>query len=469
MSATPPVRPHPASADPRPLWRDLLACAQLVDAVERGSSLSSALPRQAAAGRWDPSRRGAAQALTFGVLRHLGTARGWLDRLHPEPLQPALLRELLHAALVLLLPQPPVHYAAHTVVDQAVEACKHTPRLRRAAGLVNALLRRALRAPELLERAIAASPEARWNHPPWWIDALRLAHPQQWEPMLEVAQRPPAMTLRVNRRRLTRADYAERLARVGLAAAAPSDPRLDQALILSQPTPVERLPGFDAGWVSVQDAAAQHAAMLLDVQPGMRVLDACAAPGGKTAHILERCDCDLLALDKDPQRLQRVDATLRRLGLAAHLQAADAGQPGEWWDGRRFDRILLDAPCSASGIERRHPDIRWLRRPDDIAALARAQAALLDALWPLVAPGGKLLYVTCSVFPQEGEAQATRFLARHPDAIASPAPGQLLPQESLPLTAPGGEDSPPGPAGAATPPAPASQDGFFYALFTRQP
>ena len=469
MSATRPARSRPASVDPRPLWRDLLACAQLVDAVEQGSSLSSALPRQAAAGRWDASRRGAAQALTFAVLRHLGTARGWLDQLHPDRVQPALLRELLHAALVLLLPQPPVHYAAHTVVDQAVEACKQTPRLRRAAGLVNALLRRGLRAPELLGRAIAASPEARWNHPSWWIDALRLAYPQQWERMLEVAQRPPAMTLRVNRRRLTRADYAERLARAGMAAAAPADPRLDQALILSQPVPVERLPGFDSGWVSVQDAAAQYAAVLLDVQPGMRVLDACAAPGGKTAHILERCDCDLLALDKDPQRLQRIDATLHRLDLAARLRAADAGRPEDWWDGRPFDRILLDAPCSASGIERRHPDIRWLRRPDDIATLARTQAALLDALWPLVVPGGKLLFVTCSVFPQEGEAQALRFLAQHPDAIASPAPGQLLPQESLPPVAPGREDSRLGPADAAIPPAPVSQDGFFYALFSRQP
>ncbi len=463
-----PRPPRIPPADPRPLWRDLLACAELVGAVRQGHSLSTALPQSAAAGRWDAGRRGAAQALTFAVLRHLGTARGWLGILHSDPLQPALLHDLLLAALVLLLPDPPAHYAAHTVVDQAVEACKRTPRLRRAAGLVNALLRRALRSPDLLDQAVAASPEARWNHPAWWIDTLREAYPQQWEPMLAVAQHPPAMTLRVNPRQGPRADYAERLAQAGLLAAPPADPRLDQALILARPVPVERLPGFDAGLVSVQDAAAQYAAGLLDAQPGMRVLDACAAPGGKTAHVLERCDCDLLAIDRDAQRLQRVADTLRRLHLSARLLAADAARPEAWWDGRPFDRILLDAPCSASGIERRHPDIRWLRRPDDIATLAQTQAALLDALWPLLAPGGKLLYVTCSVFPQEGADQARRFLARHDDAIASSAPGQLLPRESLPAPVSGLADSSHA-SGDAAPASPLSQDGFFYALFAKQP
>lgn len=461
------AQPHP---DARPLWRDLLACAQLVGAVQEGASLSAALPRQAASGRWDAAQRGAAQALSFAVLRHLGTARALLGQFHPKAVHPPLLRDLLHTALVLLLPRSPAHYATHTVVNQAVEACKRTPTLRHAAGFVNALLRRALGAPDKLNAAIHSSPEARWNHPEWWIAALQQAHPQHWEQMLEVAQIPPAMTLRVNPRHVTRTAYLELLEKAGLHATVPAtDTRLDQALILAHPVPVEQLPGFAAGWVSVQDAAAQYAAPLLDVQPRMRVLDACAAPGGKTAHLLERVDCEVLALDKDPQRLQRVDGTLRRLGLRARLLAADAARPADWWDGQPFDRILLDAPCSASGIERRHPDIRWLRRAGDIAALAGTQAALLDALWPLLAPAGKLLYVTCSVFPQEGTEQAGRFLTRHADAIASPAPGQLLPQEPRRPVSTGRDDAFSASPAASTCDAPVSQDGFFYALFTKQP
>ena len=434
-----------------------MACAQLVGDVQEGASLATALPQSAARGKWDAAQRGAAQALSFAVLRHLGTARAALSALHPKAIHPPLLRDVLHTALVLLRPDTGVHYAAHTVVNQAVEACKRTPALRHAGGFVNAVLRRFIASPDLLDTVCAGSNEARWNHPPWWVETLQAAYPQRWQDVLQVAQRQPAMTLRVNTRRISRADYQLELSACGLHSVAPKDALLDQALILQQPAAVERLPGFDVGWVSVQDAAAQYAATLLDVQPGQRVLDACAAPGGKTAHLLERADCTVLALDKDAQRLHRVDDTLRRLGLQANTLAADAAHPAAWWDGQRFDRILLDAPCSASGISRRHPDIRWLRRATDIPALAATQTALLDALWPLLQPGGKLLYATCSVFPQEGAQQAAAFLARHADAIASPAPGQLLPQEPQH----GGDGN------AAASPASHSQDGFYYALFTK--
>ena len=455
-----PVTSPSSSTDPkplhRPLWRDLLACAQLIGAVQSGASLATALPQAAARGRWDAAQRGAAQALSFAVLRHLGTARAILAELQPRGVQPPLLRDVLLTGLVLLLPDTTLRYAAHTVVNQTVEACKRTPALRHAQGFANALMRR------FTARANTAPPakqttEALWNHPTWWVEALQTAYPDDWQRMLAVAQRQPSMTLRVNTRHITRDAYQAALQEQGLIGTAPDIAALDQAIVLSQAVAVERLPGFDAGWVSVQDAAAQYAAGLLDVQPGQRVLDACAAPGGKTAHLLERCDCDVLALDKDAQRLQRVEDTLRRLGLHARTHAADASNPSAWWDGQRFDRILLDAPCSASGIARRHPDIRWLRRAADIPALAATQTALLDALWPLLQLGGKLLYVTCSVFPQEGTEQAQAFLARHADAIASPAPGQLLPQEPDPD--PQVRQAP----GAAA----HSQDGFFYALFTK--
>ncbi|MGE0072647.1 MAG: 16S rRNA (cytosine(967)-C(5))-methyltransferase RsmB [Thiomonas sp.] len=444
-----------ASPAPRPLWRDLLACAQLVCAVQDGVSLSAALPQAAARGRWDAAQRGAAQALSFAVLRRLGTARALLAQLHPKAVHPPLLRDLLHTALVLLQADAEVHYAAYTVVDQTVQACKRTPALRHTAGFVNALLRRHLARPPECRLPAAASLQARWNHPDWWVQILQRAYPQQWQSILDVAQRRPTMTLRVNPHRASRTAYAQALAATGLHATAPADPALDQTLLLDRAVVVERLPGFAQGWVSVQDAAAQYAASLLDVHAGQRVLDACAAPGGKAAHLLERCDCDLLALDKDAARLQKVQQTLQRLGLHARTLVADAAHPSTWWDGTPFDRILLDAPCSASGIVRRHPDIRWLRRASDIAALAATQAALLDALWPLLRRGGKLLYVTCSVFPQEGCEQAEAFLRRHADAIASPAPGQLLPQQPL-----AGESS-------AVAAAPMAQDGFFYALFTK--
>jgi 16S rRNA (cytosine967-C5)-methyltransferase len=289
---------------------------------------------------------------------------------------------------------------------------------------------------------------------------------QDWgsraEDLLKQAQQHPPMALRVNTRRVSVAQYAEALTEQGLRHAVSQDPALDQLVLLEHPVPVARLPGFAAGWVSVQDVNAQRAAAWLlggaDAR-GWRVLDACAAPGGKTAHLLERSDVQLLALDSDAQRLRRVADNLQRLGLSAELKAADAANPTDWWDGHLFDAILLDAPCSASGIVRRHPDIRWLRRAGDVPALAATQMHLLHALWAVLKPGGRLLYATCSVFKAEGQDVIDAFMQRIGEAarlVQPGSPGHLLP---LPQNAPGLHGVEVGPDG----------DGFFYALLAKSP
>jgi len=314
------------------------------------------------------------------------------------------------------------------VVDQSVECA------RRLAGpaqkpFVNAVLRAYQRRAPEIRSAAASDPEARWSHPRWWIERLQRELGGDASRVLSLANRHPPMTLRVNRRKLVPAAYLERLRAAGMDAV-PIGP---SALRLLRPVPVESLPDFDHGAVSVQDAGAQLAAPLLDAQDGMRVLDACAAPGGKTAHLLELTDLDLLALDRDPQRAARVERNLMRLGLHARVQAVDAVRLEDWWDDVPFDRVLLDAPCSASGVVRRHPDVKWLRRREDIAAFAEQQRALLDALWRVVRPGGKLLYVTCSIFREENQTQIEGWLARHPEArLLLPCAGEsglLLPTE----------------------------------------
>ncbi len=446
MAALNPPEPSAAPpASPR-LATQLRAVAQCVRAVDQGRSLNDALPAVPAA------LRPGVQALTFHVLRRLGTARALAEALAPRQPPPAV-HALLCSALALLLEPSAPHeprYAPHTVVDQAVEAAREGRTTSRSAPFVNACLRRFLRErPALLARA-ETDPVARWNHPRWWIDRLMRDHPGQWEVILAADNRPGPMTLRVNRRRTDRAAYQRALQAVGLA----STPVGSDGLVLAQPVPVERLPGFAQGHCSVQDAAAQFAADGLldgrDWHRADRVLDACAAPGGKAAHLLERADLDLLALDVDARRCERIGGTLRRLGLQAEVRCADAAQPGTWWDGRPFDAILLDAPCTASGIVRRHPDVRWLRRESDVAALAAAQRALLAALWPLLKPGGRLLYATCSVFRAEGSEQIPAFLAHHTDAVARPSMGHLLP---------GGAAA----AGQFNDNLPGGHDGFFYA------
>jgi 16S rRNA (cytosine967-C5)-methyltransferase len=394
---------------------------QCVLAVEKGRSLTEVLP-----GVPDALRPGV-QALTFDVLRHLGTARALAKRLAQRAPAPPVLA-LLHAALALLASdEGGARYAAHTLVDQAVEAAKLVRETRMQAGFLNACLRRFLRERVQLMAMVAPDPVARWNHPAWWVERVQADHPSHWERVLSAAQVPPPMVLRVNRRQHTRQGYLAVLAGEGIEAI----PLGEDGLVLSAPVPVDRLPGFAQGSCSVQDGSAQLAAGLLldgrEWRSDDRLLDACAAPGGKTAHLLERSDAEVVALDVDPRRCTRINENLKRLGLAATVRVADAAQPDAWWDGQRFDGILLDAPCTASGIVRRHPDARWLRRSTDVAQLVAIQSRLMDALWPLLKPGGRMVYATCSVFRAEGADQVGAFLARHSDALVQPAPGHLIP------------------------------------------
>jgi 16S rRNA (cytosine967-C5)-methyltransferase len=443
--------PPPApEAKSLPLAELLRHTAAALRSVQAGRSLDAVL------GELAPALRPGVQALAFHVLRWLGSARELRRRLVPRTPPPEV-DALLTAALALLWPAGPPPYAEHTLVDQAVRAARAAGS---NAGLVNAVLRRFLRERDALIAEVQADEAARWNHPRWWIARLRADWPQQWQAILEADNQHPPLTLRVNARCGDARTYAARLEEQGIAAQVAGP----QAVVLDKPLPVALIPGFAEGEVSVQDGAAQLAAPLLlgaagRLASGARVLDACAAPGGKTAHLLELTDLDVLALDRDATRLQRVQGTLDRLGLRARLVAADAGEPAAWWDGLPFEAILLDAPCSASGIVRRHPDVRWLRRPDDIAALARIQDRLLDALWPLLAPGGRLLYCTCSLFRAEGEDRIDAFLQRRAqgvDALRLPAPGHLLPLA---------DNAGVGAASSAGVPA---HDGFFYALLEKQ-
>jgi len=403
-----------------PLWQQLRDVAGVLQAIRRGQSGTAAI--EAIAARVRPG----VQALSFEVLRSLGRAQALRKQLaarNPPPPVDAL----LCVALALLWRSNNTRYDAHTLVNQAVEAAKKSPAVTAQAGFINACLRRFLREREALVALTDADPVARWNHPAWWVTQLQLDWPTQWQTLLAAADQPGPMVLRVNARHCTQAGYLAALQQAGMVATAVGA----AAIVLETPCPVQQLPGFALGWVSVQDSAAQLAApLLLDAMPGgtlCRVLDACAAPGGKTAHLLELADVQVTALDIDAARSERINQTLARLGFRAEVVAADAADVSAWWDGELFDAILLDAPCSASGIVRRHPDIRWLRRPTDIGQLVATQARLLNRLWPLLRPGGRLLYCTCSVFRAEGEQQIAAFLARNTDAALTASPGHLLP------------------------------------------
>jgi 16S rRNA (cytosine967-C5)-methyltransferase len=431
-----------------PLARLLEHTADAVAAVRAGRSLTAALDALPA------ELRPGVLALASDVMRRLGTAQALRERLAPRA-PPAPLEALLLSALALLLPRDDgsLPYGEHTLVDQAVQAAHR--RVPGATGFVNAVLRRLLRERGALLEAVRHQGVAAFNHPLWWIERVRQDWPAQWRELLAADNAMPPMVLRVNRRRSSAEAYVKQLEANGRVAQVVGP----QAVWLHVPCPVTQLPGFAEGLVSVQDLSAQRAAPLLlgaGLRAGARVLDACAAPGGKTAHLLELADLDLTALDVDAARLQRVQQGLQRLQLTAQLQCADARLTASWWDRRPFDAVLLDAPCSASGIVRRHPDVRWLRRADDLAALARVQAEMLDALWPVVAPGGVLLYATCSIFRVEGQQQIDAFLQRHgaQGARLDPAaPGHLLP---LPDNDPD--------RFATTP---VVGDGFFYALIRK--
>lgn len=418
----------------QPLAETLAAASTIVARVIAGRSLGAALADEdAPTGRRHPAVTDA----VYGTLRDYGAPDAIIAALSrkaaPDPEVRALLlcalHELRHA-----------RRAPHVVVDQAVAACGRLGH-GRARGFVNAALRNYLRQREMLERAATRNDVGRFGYPQWWVDRVRTAYPDAWQALLAAGNARPPLTLRVNRRRASVAAMLARLEEAGIDSRQVGE----WAIRLAKPRPVEAIPGFAAGEVSVQDAGAQLAGLLLAPRDGMRVLDACAAPGGKTGHLAEIADTDLLALDRDSGRLAAIAANLARLGLHADARQSDAAALDAWWDGRPFDRVLADVPCSASGVVRRHPDIKWLRRAADLRGFVREQSRLLDALWQVLAPGGKLLYATCSVFPEENDAVLAEFVARHGDARRLEHPGlaggQLLPDDD--------------------------RDGFFYALLEK--
>ncbi|HJS21127.1 MAG TPA: 16S rRNA (cytosine(967)-C(5))-methyltransferase RsmB [Steroidobacteraceae bacterium] len=449
-------RGAPAAADPgqrQSTAQRLASAAGIVAAVLTGTALDDALAQAPAVAAPD---RAALQALAFGTVRwHLRIAH-WLDALleRPGQVRGPLLRALLEVALHQLGFSS---HPAHAVVNEAVEAARLIGEAR-AAGLVNALLRRFLRERAAIEAQAIAHAEARHAHPAWLIAALGSDWPADAERVLAANNEPAPLWLRVNARRTSVGDYLTTLRQHDIEARA--DERLPDAIVLAKPLDVARLPGFAAGLVSVQDGAAQLAAPLLAAAQGMRVLDACAAPGGKTCHILERTPgvAELVALERSRERLQLVEDNLQRLGLKAQLVCGDAAHPEEWWDGAVFQRILLDAPCSATGVIRRHPDIKLLRRAADIVSLSGEQAAMLRALWPLLEPGGRLVYCTCSVLRAENHAVIAAFLADEPSAVSAALPHELDVVGTRAADATGLQILP----GAA------GMDGFYYACLERR-
>ncbi len=415
-----------------------LAAAQVICKVMDGQNLNRALSDLQSLSHFSPQHRAALQDLCYGTLRHYGRLAFVLQELLRKTMQDDRLRCLVLVALYQLQFSKSPPYA---VVDHAVGAARSlNPAM---AGLANAVLRNYLRNSGPLNASAAASEEGRYSYQQWWIDAIKAQYGEASEGILMAGNLHPPMTLRVNRRRINPSDYLVLLDQQNI----PANLIEQEAVLLHHPMPVEKLPGFLDGLVSVQDAGAQYAAVLLDVHDGMRVLDACAAPGGKTMHLLELAEIDLLALDKDEQRLERIAGNLQRLQFSAQLKIGDAAQPETWWDKKPFQRILADVPCSASGVVRRHPDIKWLRRPDDIESFARQQLQILRALWRLLARDGKLLYSTCSVFAWENGQLINEFLRQHDDArhlslsVPGLIAGQLLPNER--------------------------HDGFFYALLQK--
>jgi 16S rRNA (cytosine967-C5)-methyltransferase len=391
------------------------------------------------------------QELAYGTLRHWGRLDALTHALASKPLSDRALSTLIAVALYQL---DHTHAPDFAVVDQAVEAAALLTRPQ-AKPLVNAMLRRYLREREALNRQVAqASPVALWSYPRWWIGRVQADHPHHWEAILAAGNERPPLTLRVNARVSTRGALAAQFAQAGIETRNVGA----AGLIVTVPRPVMELPGFAEGAFAVQDAGAQIAAPLLAPADGMRVLDACAAPGGKAAHLAGLAAIDLTALDLDPARLVRINDNFARLRVAGpdvRTRIGDAGDPSGWWDGRAFDRILLDVPCTASGIVRRHPDAKWLRRRSDLDSFVAQQRRMLPGVWQTLAPGGQLLYATCSVFAAENELQIKDFLQSHPDALRESitfpddcphAGGQLLPAAN----------------GTGH-----NQDGFFYALLRR--
>jgi 16S rRNA (cytosine967-C5)-methyltransferase len=425
------------------------AAGALDEVIRQGHSLSTVMPRWQE--RVPPRDRALLQELCYGVLR-------WYWRLD------AIARQLLrkpfkakdtdvHALVLLGLYQLEyLRIPDHAAVAETVAA---TRALKKpwARGLVNAMLRNFQRGRDKLLDQLQQDPVAAYAHPDWFIKRLQAAYPDHWQAVLEANNQHPPMALRVNARQSGRDEYLAALSEAGISAH--PFPYTKEGVVLDAAADVTALPGFADGRVSVQDGAAQLAAGLLDVQAGERILDACAAPGGKAAHVLERQPqvAELVALDHDAERLERVEQNLERLALSATVVCGDAAKPEEWWDGRPFDRIMLDAPCSASGVIRRHPDIKLLRRDSDIATLVELQGRILRALWPLLRPGGMLLYVTCSVLPQENVQQLQRFCREQSDVEHTPIAAQWGMEQAY------GRQILPGYEG---------MDGFYYACLRKR-
>lgn len=428
----------------------ILATTMVVRAkVNDGYSLNTLLPQAL-----DPltgEDRSLAQAILYESIRQTARNRFIIAKYATNKTAP-LVRALLECGLSAFQLDGLKEF---TVVNETVDATKSHPEVRFASRFVNAILRRYLREREALEAAMARRDDCRYNAPTWWINTMKKAQPTQWQSILQLAQSHPPLTLRVNTRKSTVSEMSVRLTQAGIKAKQVGK----DAIQLLEPMPVSQIPGFMDGFCSVQDAGAQLAAEFLPVKDGDRVLDACAAPGGKTAHVLEKHEVAMTALEIDATRAQRIHENLDRLGLKANVVTANAADTEQWWDKTPFDAILLDAPCTASGVVRRQPDTPWLRRASDIAHLAQEQKVLLEALWPLLKEGGHLLYVTCSIFPEEGRLQIRDFLKGHSDATLIPlCPGNqgmmvLLPQD--------GETYREGQL-------PSVHDGFFYALLKKE-
>ena len=410
------------------------AASQLVARVEGGRSLAALHVAKGG----DGPMRAATMAVVYGTLRRYGRGPALLQALAHRGVPDPVVRGLMLCALYAI---ESGSYAEHVAVDQAVRACRVLGKPS-AADFVNAMLRRFLRERAALQQRMETDPVARFMHPDWWIESVRRAHPGEWPAVLAAGNSRPPMGLRINRRRSSADEYLARLEKEGLRGQKAGQ----SAVLLETPVGVDRLPGFAEGEVSVQDIGAQRAADFLDLDNGQRVLDACAAPGGKAGHLLEIAEVDLLAIDSDASRCERIRENFARLGLDGRIQTADCARPENWWDGRPFDRVLADVPCTASGIARRHPDIKWLRRPGDPARFAEVQSQILGALWRVLAPGGKLLYVTCSVFPDENTAVVDEFCASQPAALRLDLPGHA-PAQLLPGT---------------------GNDGFFFALVQKK-
>ena len=434
---TPHRSPPPHSLPEDSLAHALLTAAELIAEVLAGGTLTTALVRLwAARPGTPPAVRAAILDLVYSALRDYGRQDFILGKLLQKPL-PEPIQSLLRVALCRLDARPDT---SHTTVDQAVSAAG-TVLGGNFKGVANGVLRNALRQATSLASEANADMVAEYRHPPWWIRRLKNQYPNDWRAILAAGNTHPPMALRINPLRATLDETLASFDEAGIALR-----RLaNGALLLERPVPVARLPGFSEGCISVQDAGAQYAALHLDLADGQRVLDACAAPGSKTCHILELADVQVTALDSDATRGRRITDNLHRLGLAAEVKTADCRDLERWWDGRLFDRILADVPCSASGVVRRNPDIKWLRRSDDIPRFAAQQAEILDALWRVLAPGGKMLYATCSVFSEENGDQVAAFAARHPECRRLPIAGQLD-RQYLPCT---------------------EHDGFFYALLEK--